>query len=495
MENQFYLSSCAKCEPRYSIATKLPFKRENTVFNSLSECETCHEKYYDNTHRLFKTQSICCDVYGNLLRLSVKGKDISNATTMKSIVKLLKAGKVGLLKNINGFYMIGVATKSPTIEKIREITGDSKKTLPILFKTSLQASKFAMLSKKEELLLTSDIKPILRVKKREIHRLENIKHRILNSVSYNNFYEIKLPKNAFETLLSNTLNISMIFQKIDINTVDESKVNFKAELNFELGDIDDSFMQVVYGKNQILKAGFALAPTVITLPKKLDKNVLAQSGNSFAIGFEDKMILAPSGENIDKFLNLYEFKSEKILEDENKSYIATLNLYESGYKNALIFENDKVFLYDGSLKEIYTFKKSISELFDEIAIMSDEISKKTYEKESQLICESGYEICKEDCFIYSIKDNLIDIEIDLSIPLENLGSALINTISNIYVEIIKEHEEDVILCGDLFENKNLSENIIEYLDDEDIDYYMSQKTPIGQSSKPLGMILDFCHDI
>lgn len=495
LENQFYLTSCSKCEPRYSITTKLPFTRENTVFNSLSECEDCYEKYYDKEHRLFETESICCDVHSSLLKLSVKGKDISNATTMKTIVKLLKAGKVGLLKNINGSYIIGVATKSPTIEKIRDITENSRKTLPILFKTSLQASKFAMLSKKEELLLTSDIKPFVRVKKREIHRLENIKYRVLNSISYTNFYEIKLPKNAFETLLSHSLNISLIFQKVDIDKIDKSKVNFEAKLNFELGDIEDSFMQVVYGKNQILRAGFALAPTVINLPKKLDTNILAKSGDNFAIGFEDKMILAPRGESLEKFLNLYEFKPEKILEDENRLYITTLNLYESGYKNALIFEDDKVLLYDGSLKEIYHFSKPLVELYDEVATLADEMVEKTYDKESQLLCESSYEICKEDMFSYTIKNNKIDIKIDDFISCENLGSALINTISAIFLQIIKEYEEDVILCGDLFENKNLSENIIEYLDDEERTYYMSEKTPIGQSSKPLGMILDFCHNI
>ena len=491
LKNQFYLTSCAKCEPRYSITTSLPFKRENTVFDGLSECEICYEKYYNPEHRSYKTESIYCDVHNSLLKLFVNGKDISNATTMKTIIKLLKAGKVGLLKNINGFYIIGVATKSSTIEKIREITKESRKALPILFKTALQANKFVTLSKKEELLLTSDVKPTIRVKKREIHRLENVKYRILNSVSYYNFYEVKLPKNAFETLLLHTLNISLIFQKVNIRDIDEKMVNFQAELNFELGDIDDSFMQVVYGKNQILKAGYALAPTVTTLPKTLDKKVIAKSGDSFAIGYEDKMILAPSGESIDRFLKLYNMENSHMIKDENRPYLPILNIFESSYKKALIIENDKVYIYDKNFQEIYSFKKSISELFDEIAIMSNEISKKTYEKESQLICESSYEICKEDHFSYIIQDGVIDIEVDSTIACENLGSALINTISNIFIQIIKENEQDVILCGDLFENKNLTENIIEYLDESDRSYFMSQTLPIGQSSKPLGMILDF----
>jgi len=146
LKNNFYLTTCSACEPRYTITKKIPFTRENTIFAKLAKCDDCYERYYDSKDRFFQTQSICCDVYKTLLKLTVGDKPYQKTNSALYISKLLKAKKIGLLKNINGLYLIALASEKSSVLRVKSLLKEDKK-LTVLFKTITDAKKFTTLSK------------------------------------------------------------------------------------------------------------------------------------------------------------------------------------------------------------------------------------------------------------------------------------------------------------------------------------------------------------
>ncbi len=126
------------------------------------------------------------DVQSCSFNLYTKKKKIISLDIKSEFIKLIKASKVGLIRNVNGYYLVAIATKSKPVKTVRELLNLPTKTLPLLIKNTTLA-KYANISKKEDELLNSDIKPMLRVKKRQLHRLEKVKNAPVGVVTFNNF--------------------------------------------------------------------------------------------------------------------------------------------------------------------------------------------------------------------------------------------------------------------------------------------------------------------
>ncbi len=427
--------------------------------------------------------------------LFYKSKYLQNP--LEESVKLLKSQKIGIVKNINGCYICSISSKTAPVKKIRELVSLPTQTLPILSKTKLQASRFVSLSKKEDKLLSSDIKPVLRVKKKNIHRLEKVTNIPINSIAPTNLYSIKLPKNSLEEYLASEVNIPLVFYKINNPKDFYEQVDFILQFKKSFIEYEDSFMQIIYGKTQILKAGFGLSPITVKLPKKVEENMYSICDSTVAIAFDDTVLLSASGMKTKDFFILNHFKSNKEIKNTVSNPVSLIHAYESKFKEAIIFEfsttKAEVLKYHHEkLELLYKFKKPPKEYFDDSATKSKLIKEIHYTTETQLICDTAYEICFEKSFDFSIKDHVIDIDLSKDLERNEICSALLNSLTNIVKEITNEENLPIILCGDLFENKNLTENIIEFFDDHDKKYYISQTLPLNESVAPLGTILDFC---
>ena len=410
-------------------------------------------------------------------------------------IKLLKSQKIGLIKNINGYYLCAISSKSAPVKKIRKILDLPTQTLPLLVKTTLQASKFIVLSKKEETLLNSEIKPFIKTRKKNIHRLEKIKNIPINSVAPTNSYKVKLPKNSLENFLANEVNIPLIFYKIkDIDIVMDS-IDFILSFEKNFLDYEDSFMQVVYGKNQIITLGFGLDCASFELDKKLNHNICCIDHDNVSIAYKNILKLSPCCINKDEFFIINHFQPDTIVDMISKNSISLAHVYDSQYEKALVFEftseKGKIFIYENhTLEEKYHFQKPIKEYFDEVLIKYGILKTINYTNESQLICDNSYEICFEKSYEYSIIDKNININLSKELQKNEVSSALLNSFTNIVKDIYELHKLPVVLCGDVFENKNLTENIIEFFDDHDIKYHISTKIPLNKTSSSLGTLLD-----
>ena len=428
-------------------------------------------------------------------KLHYKSEILEEDAVAQSI-KLLKSQKVGLIKNTNGYYLSAIASKSSPVKKIRELLAYKTKPLPLLVKSSFQASKFVVLGKKDEALLNSDIKPFLKCKKKNIHRLEKIKNTPVNSVAPANIYYIKLPKNQLEELFAEEVNIPLVFIKIEDYMKYIDNVDFFLTFEKNFLEYDDSYMQVIYGKSQIIKLGFGHDSSCIELDKSIDKNIVCSYKNSTAVAYENCLTLSPYGmEEKEFFILNRNFQEDIRIEKIYENSIALVHSFESGFDSALVFEfstnQAKIFLWKDSKLELkYSLKNPPKTYFDKTVLKSGLTKELNFSNESQLYCDNSYEICFEKSFDYVINNDTIDIDLSKELNKNEICSTLLNTFTDIIKDFEQKYQLPTILCGDLFENKNLTENIIEYFDDNNLDFYLSEKIPLNESCIPLGTILD-----
>ncbi len=408
------------------------------------------------------------------------------------MIKLIKSGKIGLIKNLNGYYLISIITKTKTISQLRKVTHKTTQTLPILLRSVNQADKFTNITTKEKELLLSSIKPIVKVKKRYIHRLEKVKNRPVNAISFTNFYDIKLPKNKIEESLANLINQPLVFLQVDIDKIDKDEVDFILTTPKSFLFYEDSYIQFIYGRKNIIKNGYGISPIKIRMEKSLKEPIYANYKSNIALRYKNELLLAPYGMQKEIFFHIFGIKNIKKVEIDTTFALANIHRYLSHFDEAIIFDFNnflsRVILYDSKdYQELYKFEISIKKIFDTLAIKDKKVEKINYENEALLLSDSFYEICHQEIFKYSIKERLIKIEIDLDIS--NLTSALINTLSQIVIDISKDMKKRVILCGNIFEIKNLTENIIEAFEDNNIDFYLSEEIPLNEISTPLGVLI------
>ena len=151
-------------------------------------------------------------------------------------------------------------------------------------------------------------------------------------------------------------------------------------------------------------------------------------------------------------------------------------------------------LYQSYEKNINSFDTtSVGRLFDAVASFCDLSQILSYEGESGLLLEAYYDETIAKTFDWNISNDMIDIKI-VEFILHNsydtklLSSMLINTLSQIIVELSTKHNFDVILSGGVFQNKTLLQKVLVDLKTNNKKYYINEKTPPNDGGVSLGQV-------
>jgi hydrogenase maturation protein HypF len=117
----------------------------------------------------------------------------------------------------------------------------------------------------------------------------------------------------------------------------------------------------------------------------------------------------------------------------------------------------------------------------------------SYEGESGLLLESYYDETSTKTFEWDIVNETIEIQI-VEFILHNtydtklLASMLINTLSQIIVELSLQTSLDVILSGGVFQNKTLLQKVLAELENNNKSYFINEKTPPNDGGVSLGQV-------
>ncbi len=164
----YALSGCTACGPRFSIATRSPWRRSHSSMAAFEPCDACAGEFSSSGDRRFHAEAIACPRCGPRLRLEDRyGRtlaDPSNAIT--AAVELLRRGGIVALQGIGGFQLLTDACDQQAVARLRERKHRPAKPLALMVATLADAEALARLEPLEREALSSSAGPIVLVKRR-----------------------------------------------------------------------------------------------------------------------------------------------------------------------------------------------------------------------------------------------------------------------------------------------------------------------------------------
>ena len=351
--------TCTNCGVRYSIIYDLPYDRKNTSMKFFRMCKACEEEYNNPLDRRYHAQPIGCHQCGPALELKIKNVpeqsdkcpwgeklEIEQCDIVDKTVELLKDGNIVAVKGVGGYHLMCDATNDKAITKLRERKHRPTKPFAVMVRDMKMARGLAVISAKEEELLSSKERPIVLLQSKGKHM--GLPLQVAPNISRIGLF---FPYTPLHLLLLHKLNRPLVATSANVtdepictNFEDLKKLqevyDYVLEHDREIvNGCDDSVLMVVNEQQIILRRARGYAPVSVKLPFRLKQNALSLGANqksTVAIGFGDEVILSPHigdlnsigsveyyEKNIETLKRIYDFDSEVIVHDMHPQYEST----------------------------------------------------------------------------------------------------------------------------------------------------------------------------
>lgn len=159
---------CTDCGPRFTIIKSLPYDRENTAMSEFNMCKKCNHEYLDPSCRRFRAEPVCCPECGPEYELFEGNRNTFSEVPIKDAAAALDDGKIVAIKGIGGTHLCARTTDDDAILRMRKILNRPNKPFAIMARNMIQAKRIANISKKEEEILSSTLRPIVLLKKKNM---------------------------------------------------------------------------------------------------------------------------------------------------------------------------------------------------------------------------------------------------------------------------------------------------------------------------------------
>ncbi|MCF6310169.1 MAG: carbamoyltransferase HypF [Sulfurimonas sp.] len=311
--------TCTNCGPRFSIIKNLPYDRKNTSMDRFKMCKKCQDEYENPKDRRYHAQPIGCFECGpSISLLDSSGKELHVGNIVDEVVKFISDGKIVAIKGIGGYHLVCSALNDKAVQLLRERKQRPSKPFAIMVKDIYMLKQIAMISSKEEVLLSSNKRPIVLLKKTEIESLSSLVAPKINQLglflAYTPLHHMILQK-LNSPIVATSANISyepLCTTKDEIMRL-SCVWDYCLEHDREIvNSCDDSVLFVENEKIFMLRCARGYAPAYLKLPKKTDKKILALGANqknTVAISIDDKVVVSPYIGDLDGLSSVEYFKS------------------------------------------------------------------------------------------------------------------------------------------------------------------------------------------
>jgi hydrogenase maturation protein HypF len=259
-------TNCTHCGPRFTIIHRLPYDRPNTAMSGFALCADCLREYHDPRDRRFHAQPVACPACGPQLQLwDGEGRvKTHREDALLAAAKLLSEGKILALKGLGGFHLLCVARNADAIRLLRERKGRKKKPFALLYASLDQIRKDCDLSTDEERLLASPECPIVLVQRKVATTVEA--DHVAPDTSR---LGVMLPPTPLHHLLMDIVRFPLVATSGNLS---------EEPICTDVRHMDDSIVQVVMGREMILRRARGYAPLPITV-EDTGGEVLAVGGH------------------------------------------------------------------------------------------------------------------------------------------------------------------------------------------------------------------------
>ncbi len=164
----YFFITCTNCGPRYTIIERLPYDRPNTTMQDFPTCHFCSKEFGNPSNRRFHAQTVACSECGPKVYLTANdGQPIEHRDPIREAGRLLGEGYIVAIKGNGGFHVATATTRSEPVARLRKAKHRTQKPFAIMARDLETVKSFAEVSSTEAYLLTSYIKPIVLLKKRD----------------------------------------------------------------------------------------------------------------------------------------------------------------------------------------------------------------------------------------------------------------------------------------------------------------------------------------
>jgi len=270
-------TNCTNCGPRFSIIEALPYDRSNTGMKKFIMCPECELEYHNPLDRRFHAQPNACALCGPQLYLwdSVGHQLAVGKNAFHQTAEKLLAGNIVAVKGIGGFHLFADARNESAVKLLRKRKRREEKPFALMYPDVDSVRKNCCLSDLEERLLVSSESPIV--------LLERQGNAIAPSVAPGNpRLGVMLPSNPLHHLLMRELNFPIIATSGNLSDepicTDEREAldRLQGIADFFLVHdrpivraIDDSIVQIICGREMVLRRARGYAPLPIHLKRSL----------------------------------------------------------------------------------------------------------------------------------------------------------------------------------------------------------------------------------
>lgn len=344
-------TSCSHCGPRFSIIEALPYDRIRTSMKVFPLCNPCQTEYENPSDRRFHAQSIACPDCGPAVELTdQKGRQIAvKDTAIKQAADALRTGSIIALKGIGGFQLLADASRQATVERLRQLKMRPDKPFAMMCRDIDQIETITQPTSLEKQLLLSPVAPIVLLDKNagEIPVADAV-------APGNTRLGIMLPCSPLHHLLLSYLSSPVVATSGNYSSEPICIDNLAAlERLGKIADlilvhnrtilrpVDDSIVQVVYGREMVMRSARGYAPVTINIRDVGgdQQNVMAVGGhlkNTIALRNGDYAVISQHigdldnletvlgfKQNISDLCDLFQYQPEHIVRDLHVDYASS----------------------------------------------------------------------------------------------------------------------------------------------------------------------------
>jgi hydrogenase maturation protein HypF len=302
---RYPFTTCVHCGPRYSIIETVPYDRAHTAMSQFIMCPLCQAEYDDPGSRRFHAETNACPDCGPQIALWDRAGNIvaTRHQGLTAAADMLRRGRILALKGLGGFQLLVDARNEESVRHLRERKRRPAKPFAVMVPSLADALTVVETSAEEARLLCSAAAPIVLLRTRA-----NATQIAASVAPANRRLGLMLPYTPLHHLLMDELKFPIV--ATSGNQGDEPIVAGEDEALTRLAGladgflvhdrpilrpVDDSVVQVVMGRETVLRCARGYAPLSLTHPAATTV-ALALGGHqksSVALAVRKHIILGP----------------------------------------------------------------------------------------------------------------------------------------------------------------------------------------------------------
>ncbi|MCS7116240.1 MAG: carbamoyltransferase HypF [Nitrososphaerota archaeon] len=280
---RYFFITCTDCGPRFTIIKDMPYDRYNTTMHSFTMCDECRAEYTNPLDRRFHAQTVACNKCGPRVYLvSRDGEYLECKDPIVEAARLIDEGYIVAIKGNGGFHLASATTNSEPIRRLRRSKHRAQKPFAIMARDLATVKGFAIVTKKEEELLTSPIRPIVLLKKSDNYYLSDEiapgLHNIGTMLPYTGLHSLLLSSTKEPALVMTSANPSgepIIIDNEEAIKRLSNDVDYFLMHDREIAQrCDDSVVKVIGGQQSLLRRSRGYVPEPIEMGFKPKYSVL-----------------------------------------------------------------------------------------------------------------------------------------------------------------------------------------------------------------------------